>query len=276
MAMLGERLAEARRVKGLTQAELAVALGDRYTQSMISQVERGNSSLLVDGLINAAKELNVSTDYLLGLADDPTPAFLPLPAIASHEDADANKERRGEDFKTDTVEIQRFTGFPGDNAGNVAQTKSEPHPVRASCLKELRVDPRFAGVVQIQGHSMSPDLPNGCLVLVDQNRNSRELIHNLIYLIAIGNATLEIRRLRGLVPSDYQWHTDFFLDLEYGGRAWLQHSWRSEFWYPRVKADDLLIRNISNYEPIPHDRWAIQVIGQVRCVLERSFDNEGW
>ena len=40
---------------------------------MLSRVEANRSSLRLDGLVNAAKELDVSTDYLLGLTDDPRP-----------------------------------------------------------------------------------------------------------------------------------------------------------------------------------------------------------
>ena len=72
--MIGDRLATARKKKGLTQIELAEALGGRYNQQMISHVERDRSTLRVDGLVNAAKVLNVSTDYLLGFTDDPTSA----------------------------------------------------------------------------------------------------------------------------------------------------------------------------------------------------------
>ena len=72
--MLGKRLAEARKKAGLDQVDLAVALGDRYDQPMISRVESGNRTLRLDGLVKAAQELKVSIDYLLGLTDDPTPA----------------------------------------------------------------------------------------------------------------------------------------------------------------------------------------------------------
>ena len=72
--MLGDRLAEARRRAGLSQVDLALALGDRYDQPMISHVEAGRKTLRFDGLANAAKALKVSSDYLLGLTDDPTPA----------------------------------------------------------------------------------------------------------------------------------------------------------------------------------------------------------
>ncbi len=67
-------MAAARKRAGLLQVELAVEMGDRYDQTMISHVEAGRSGLVGDGLAKAAKALAVSTDYLLGLTDDPTPA----------------------------------------------------------------------------------------------------------------------------------------------------------------------------------------------------------
>ena len=51
-----------------------MAVGDRYDQPMISHVEAGRKSLRFEGLVNAAKELEISTDYLVGLTDAPTPA----------------------------------------------------------------------------------------------------------------------------------------------------------------------------------------------------------
>ena len=70
MRFLAERLAESRRRAGLKQVELAVALGGRYGASMISNVETGRSALLLDGARKAAKTLDVSIDYLVGLTDD--------------------------------------------------------------------------------------------------------------------------------------------------------------------------------------------------------------
>ena len=71
--MIGQRLRECRKRAGLLQIDLAVALGDRYDHSMISQVESGHKSLRFGGAVNAARELGVSLDYLAGLTDDPTP-----------------------------------------------------------------------------------------------------------------------------------------------------------------------------------------------------------
>ena len=71
--MFGERLEWSRKRAGLTQGKLADAMGDRYDRTMISHVETGRSGLVADGMASAAQTLNVSTDYLLGLSEDPTP-----------------------------------------------------------------------------------------------------------------------------------------------------------------------------------------------------------
>ena len=85
--MLGKRLAQARRRAGLTQSGLAEALGDRYDQTTISAVERGRSSLRLDGVVAVARALSVSTDWLLGITDaDPSGA----PA-GSGNDADSGE-----------------------------------------------------------------------------------------------------------------------------------------------------------------------------------------
>ena len=79
--MLGERLAAARKSRGLTQWDLAVALGDRYRQSTISAIERGHSSMHLEGVKRAAQELRVSVDWLAGLTDDPTPPDERAPTV---------------------------------------------------------------------------------------------------------------------------------------------------------------------------------------------------
>ena len=58
----------------MAQIDLAVELGDRYNQQMISHVENGRSALLLDGAVRAASVLNVSLDWLTGLTDDHRPA----------------------------------------------------------------------------------------------------------------------------------------------------------------------------------------------------------
>ena len=71
--MLGVRLAESRKRAGWSQHQLAIELGGRYDQSVISAVENKRSSLRLTGAVKAAQVLDVSLDYLLGLTDDPAP-----------------------------------------------------------------------------------------------------------------------------------------------------------------------------------------------------------
>ena len=71
--MLGKRLVEARKRVGLSQHRLAIELGERYDQTMISHVEHGRRAFVYDGLVRAARILDTSLDYLAGLTDDPTP-----------------------------------------------------------------------------------------------------------------------------------------------------------------------------------------------------------
>lgn len=67
-------MAAKRRELRISQIQLAAAMGDRYNRQMISHVENGRSALLFDGIIQAARVLGVSIDWLAGLTDDPRPA----------------------------------------------------------------------------------------------------------------------------------------------------------------------------------------------------------
>lgn len=62
---IGERLAQLRKERGITQKEMAKKLD--VTQSMVSDYEHGVFRLHGDLIIKIAKILEVSTDELLGL-----------------------------------------------------------------------------------------------------------------------------------------------------------------------------------------------------------------
>ncbi len=201
--MLGQRIAEARKRAGLGQVELAVALGDRYDHSVISRVESGQSGLRIDGLANAAAELNVSADWLLGLTDDPTPAASRngSPAVSVNDGGYPVPEKHA---NIDTRPVAETK--PGYNldeakdqdgiwnlpvrevrpaAGSGAEVFGEEVvgyvPFRADWLKERSIDPEQADVVQVSGESMEPTLPDGCTILVDRSR--RELQPKHIYVL---------------------------------------------------------------------------------------------
>lgn len=63
------RVKKLRKEQKLSQQELAEALG--LTQTTISGIEGGLRTTTIEKLILLAKFFDVSTDYLLGLKDEP-------------------------------------------------------------------------------------------------------------------------------------------------------------------------------------------------------------
>ena len=135
--MIGERLLELRRRAGLTQTQLAVALGDRYTGSMISMVEHNHSALLLDGATKAAEVLNVSLDYLTGLTDDPTPLGARVAETEERAQEAVARIRREEARKREQLEAElrrvraqaqrREEELDRLRAQAAAESKSLPH-----------------------------------------------------------------------------------------------------------------------------------------------------
>jgi len=71
LTILGKRLKQARKNKGLTQDYVAKILGTTY--QTISNYERGIRDPDTDSLTRLANLYEISIDWLLGLTDDPTP-----------------------------------------------------------------------------------------------------------------------------------------------------------------------------------------------------------
>lgn len=71
MYLLPQRLAKLRKEKGLSQYELADALG--YSRGQVANYEQGSRRPDPQVLHELADYFGVSVDYLLGRADDPRP-----------------------------------------------------------------------------------------------------------------------------------------------------------------------------------------------------------
>ena len=187
--MLGERIAESRKRAGLLQVDLAVALGDPYDQSVISRIEAGQRPLRPEGIANAARELRVSTDYLLGLTDDPTP-YAELAERLTRLDA-LEHEIRG---PSDLYDSTAITEEGGGGLDPASTRYVEIHEVEAAAgtgrliegapvkgrlafqrtwLSQHNIDPNHATVISVAGDSMEPTLPEGCSILVDHRRRAR-------------------------------------------------------------------------------------------------------
>ena len=167
--MLGTRLAKSRQKAGLTQAELAAALGDRYDHSVISRVENNQSSLRIAGLICAAKELKVSADYLVGLTDDPMPATSRSGLLSAAERI-SSYTADGETSLVRPVEILEVAIAAGPGSETDDEVVTGRLWFRSDWLAQHGIDPARASVVRVYGDSMEPTLFDGCSVLVDRSR----------------------------------------------------------------------------------------------------------
>lgn len=67
------RIKDLREDKDLTQAEIAKRLGLYTTQ--YQRYERAETTIPADIIVDIAKFHEVSTDYILGLTNDPTPSY---------------------------------------------------------------------------------------------------------------------------------------------------------------------------------------------------------
>lgn len=94
--MLGERIRKARNEAHLTQEELAEKIDVGLIQ--INRYENGKNQPTADVLMRIASTLNVSSDYLLGLTDDPDPAVLSS-GLTAKERAIVMELRRGNAMK---------------------------------------------------------------------------------------------------------------------------------------------------------------------------------
>ncbi len=65
------RIKDLREDRDLSQSKVAAILG--VHQTTYSDYELGNLSITAEVLITLAKFYNTSTDYILGLTDNPTP-----------------------------------------------------------------------------------------------------------------------------------------------------------------------------------------------------------
>ncbi len=196
--MLGTRLAEARTRAGLTQAALAAALGPRYDQAMISRVEAGHKQLRFDGVVTAARTLQVSLDYLAGLADDLEPATRLADDLA-HERA------RVRELEGTGVRLLPFTR-PGihpvplvQHAGIAVGAEADDEhvlsyvPFRDDWLRRHGLHAEHCRVIEVLGQSMEPTLEHHAVILVDCQRTTRR--RNKIFAIRDEDGPI-VKRLR--------------------------------------------------------------------------------
>ncbi len=158
-------MAAARKRASLRQVDLAVALGDRYDQTMISHVESGHSALLMDGAVKAARKLGVSLDYLVGLTDDPTPSAELLIEGITAEIRQLPGAR--------PVPVRRLRTAAGSGALDLDEDVKAYAYFRQEWLSRHGLVAERCSIISVMGESMEPTLLEDCVILVDHNRRRR-------------------------------------------------------------------------------------------------------
>ena len=105
---------------------------------MIVRLEANSSSpcaLTVSSM--PRKELEVSTDYLLGLSDDPTPALERLPLGPGPQVGLAEVTRSAD--PSDEVLLPQVAGIPATNQGSVVPSEFESFPISSACLTKHQI-----------------------------------------------------------------------------------------------------------------------------------------
>ena len=101
-----ERLKAARKLRGLSQAELAKR--SRFQPSAISRFETGASRPSFENLRRLASSLDVLTDYLLGLVDEPTGAGAPSdPLYRDYEKLTSAQREFARKFMADLAKMKK-------------------------------------------------------------------------------------------------------------------------------------------------------------------------
>ncbi|MDE0109950.1 MAG: XRE family transcriptional regulator [Bryobacterales bacterium] len=207
--MIGERLATARRRAGLKQVDLAVALGERYNQSVISAVEHGQSSLRLDGAVRAAQVLGVSLDYLVGLTDDPVPATDRASSVEAPPEQSPIKSRSsgrilhftssGDAGAEDEFEsVRRYDRrdlrlAAGSHSFSDIEPAAGEVRFRLDWLRAQNLRASNLALLDAAGDSMAPTIRDGDSVLVDESRI--EPVHGRVFAMRTVDGPL-VKRLR--------------------------------------------------------------------------------
>ena len=171
--LIGARLRKARKQAGLSQRELGRRVGTAATQ--ICMLEGGKCTASLRNATRIAEALNVSTDFLVGYADDPRRTTeiideLQLARKQNPEHQAVGVTGNGDGEIVAIVEVDTAAGA-GALVGHehvIGQMKFTREWLRAH-----NVIANQCRLIRVQGESMEPTLPDKASILVDLTRNER-------------------------------------------------------------------------------------------------------
>ena len=190
MRVIGNRLREARKLRGMSQTQLAKMIGT--SSSQVSMVEHDQSGTSLPTAMAAAKALDISLDYLVGWVDEPTPTrklvFDLKDKIARLRDVKVGDEHGLSHEDHEHVGINEIDAAAG--AGAVVQDERVRRRIKFpwSWLRRHGLKAHMSRIIRVSGESMEPTLPDGCAILVYQG--SQERLDGKIFVIRIGEGII--------------------------------------------------------------------------------------
>ncbi len=160
----------------------------------LSQFEHALHEPAAGTLGRLARKLEVSSDYLLGLTDDPTPSDR-LAEVASRvselEDAGA-LAHTGHEFRP--VLLTQGTGIAAGAGANADEERVLGSlAFRDDWLRRHSLNPKRCRVIEVTGDSMEPTLQHRAMILVDFQRTARR--HNKIFAVRVDDGPV-VKRLQ--------------------------------------------------------------------------------
>ena len=180
-------------------------------------VEHGRSRLSFDKVATAARMLEVSTDYLGGLTEDPTPAARLARALAAATGGEFLDDFGGRDATGgdgDYAGVWVLATSVGGDAVAYGERVTGRLKFRRSWLARHGLVARSCRIIEVVGESMEPTLADGCSILVNHASRRRRL--GRIYVLRTGEGLVVKRAGRDpagiwqLVsdnPDKYVWPT---------------------------------------------------------------------
>ena len=180
--IIGRRLREARSLRALNQGQLAARIGT--SRVAVSMVEGGRTGLSVEKVGAAARALGVSTDYLHGLTEDPTPAGQLARALADAtggRQLDDRSARAAPGDDGDYIGVSELASAAGGGAEVYDERVTGRIKFRRAWLARHGLVARSCRVITVMGESMEPTLVDGCSILVNHAARQRRIGH--IYVV---------------------------------------------------------------------------------------------
>ena len=153
---LSKRLWRARKNKNMSREQLARKL--EISANSLYNYEKGIQVPTANVLKKIAEALEVSTDYLLGNTDDPTPY-----RTSAFEKA----KKKFKNYLDNAKVVPLFDGVHAGDVGYFMDNTNAVGTFLVPCDKLKGINPDF--VVEVHGDSMEPDITDGSLVAVQKN-----------------------------------------------------------------------------------------------------------